>query len=169
LGGTAGIDYAVDGVRAEFCIPARHVSDAKGMGVAHARSSRVNVSSQHPVDPDLLGRKRVMLVEDSLIIALDAEDILDRFGADVATASTPEAAHDILDKGHIDFAILDINLGDQTSFGIADRLNEMNIPFFFASGYGEQASLPMQHRSTSVVQKPYTTHNIANAIESLFG
>jgi len=169
LGGTAGIDYAVDGVRAEFCIPARHVSDAKGMGVAHARSSRVNVSSQHPVDPDLLGRKRVMLVEDSLIIALDAEDILDRFGADVATASTPEAAHDILDKGHIDFAILDINLGDQTSFGIADRLNEMNIPFFFASGYGEQASLPMQHRSTSVVQKPYTTHNIANAVESWFG
>jgi two-component SAPR family response regulator len=87
----------------------------------------------------------------------------------VATASTPEAAHDILDKGTVDFAILDINLGDQTSFGVADRLRELGIPYFFASGYGEQASLPMEHRAATVVQKPYTTHNIAKAIDDLFG
>lgn len=55
------------------------------------------------------------------------------------------------------------------SFGVADRLAELGIPFFFASGYGEQASLPMDHRSTSVVQKHYTTHNIAKAIDDLFG
>ncbi len=169
LGGNASIDYAPQGVRAEFCIPARHVSEAKNAGTTPARAARANISSQHAIDPELLERKRILLVEDSLIIALDAEDILDRFGADVATASTPEAAHDILDKAPVDVAILDINLGDQTSFGIADRLTELGVPFFFASGYGEQASLPMQHRSTPVVQKPYTTHNIANAIEDLLG
>nr|WP_261936759.1 HWE histidine kinase domain-containing protein [Sphingomonas bisphenolicum] len=169
LGGHATIDYASDGVRAEFCIPARHVSEPKSYDAPNIRISRKPVSSQQPVDPDLLGRKTVLLVEDSLIIALDAEDILDRFGAAVATASTPEAAHDILDKERVDFAILDINLGDQTSFGIADRLNELGIPFFFASGYGEQANLPMEHRSATVVQKPYTTHNIAKTIDDLFG
>ena len=169
LGGQASIDYASDGVRAEFCIPARHVSEPKSYGAAVVRPQRVGASSQEVVNPHLLDRRTVLLVEDSLIIALDAEDILDRFGADVSTASTPEAAHDILDKKRVDFAILDINLGDQTSFGIADRLVELGVPFFFASGYGEQANLPMQHRSTPVVQKPYTTHNIANAIEGLFG
>ena len=169
LGGSASINYPPDGVRADFRIPARHVSEPKGARAAQTRVKRASVSSQQVVNPHLLERRSVLLVEDSLIIALDAEDILNRFGADVATASTPEAAHDILDKSRVDFAVLDINLGDQTSFGVADRLIEMGVPFFFASGYGEQANLPMQHRATLVVQKPYTTHNIANAIEHLFG
>jgi len=169
LGGQASIDYAPDGVRAEFCIPARHVSEPRKVAGSEVRLPRPTVSSQKAIDPGLVGAKSVLLVEDSLIIALDAEDILDRFGASVSTASTTEAAHDILDGARPDFAILDINLGDQTSFGVADRLTELGIPFFFASGYGEQASLPMEHRSVSVVQKPYTTHNIAKAIEDLFG
>jgi light-regulated signal transduction histidine kinase (bacteriophytochrome) len=169
LGGSATIDYAPDGVRAEFCIPSRHVSEPKTYGASSTRPARPSISSQDVSNQHLLDRRRVLLVEDSLIIALDAEDILDRFGADVSTASTPEAAHDILDRAKIDLAILDINLGDQTSFGIADRLSELGIPFFFASGYGEQASLPMPHRSTPVVQKPYTTHNIVGAVEDLLG
>ncbi len=169
LGGQASIDYAADGVKAAFTIPARHVSEPRNFGGQEIRIPRPVVSSQQAIDPELLGQRSVLLVEDSLIIALDAEDILDRFGAAVSTASTPEAAHDILDKDRVDFAILDINLGDQTSFGIADRLRELGIPFFFASGYGEQANLPMEHRSSTVVQKPYTTHNIAKAIEDLFG
>jgi light-regulated signal transduction histidine kinase (bacteriophytochrome)/CheY-like chemotaxis protein len=167
LGGKASIDYAPEGIRAEFCIPARHVSEPRRNAPEPERPRRADVSSQHAIDPDLMGRKRVLLVEDSLIIALDAEDILERFGAEVLTASTPEAAHDLLDNEQVDFAILDINLGDQTSFGIADRLTELGIPFFFASGYGEQASLPMQLRAAMVVQKPYTTHNLANALEQV--
>jgi len=169
LGGTATIDYALEGVRAEFCIPSRHVSEPRSFAGPDIRLPKSNVSSQQAIDPGLIGRKSVLLVEDSLIIALDAEDILDRFGAAVTTASTTEAAHDLLDSGNIDLAILDINLGDQTSFGIADRLKELGIPFFFASGYGEQANLPMEHRSATVVQKPYTTHNLAKAVMDLFG
>ncbi|MDO7843523.1 HWE histidine kinase domain-containing protein [Sphingomonas immobilis] len=169
LGGEASIDYAPDGVRATFCIPARHVSEARKVAGTPVRLPLRAVSSQKPVDASLIGQKSVLLVEDSLIIALDAEDILDRFGASVSTASTPEAAHDFLDNNRVDFAILDINLGDQTSFGVADRLRELAIPYFFASGYGEQANMPMEHRSVAVVQKPYTTHNIAKAIEDLIG
>ncbi|WHO38902.1 HWE histidine kinase domain-containing protein [Sphingobium sp. AP49] len=169
LGGKARIDYAVDGVRATFVIPARHVSEARNLQGSAIQLPKPTVSSQKAVDPTLIGQKSVLLVEDSLIIALDAEDILNRFGASVSTASTPEAAHDLLDNSRFDFAILDINLGDQTSFGVADRLRELGTSYFFASGYGEQASLPMEHRSATVVQKPYTTHNIAKAIEEVFG
>ncbi|NIJ06510.1 light-regulated signal transduction histidine kinase (bacteriophytochrome)/CheY-like chemotaxis protein [Sphingomonas vulcanisoli] len=167
LGGQARIDYDPDGVRAEFVIPTRHVSEPKSFAGREIKVHRPHVSSQQPIDPTQFGKKSVLLVEDSLIIALDAEDILERFGATVLTASTPEAAHDILDHQHVDYAVLDINLGDQTSFGVADRLRELGIPYFFASGYGEQANLPMDHRSTTVVQKPYTTHNIARGIEEL--
>ena len=43
------------------------------------------------------------------------------------------------------------------------------MPFFFASGYGEQAKLPDEHRAKIVLQKPYTTHNLAKAVEQLLG
>jgi DNA-binding LytR/AlgR family response regulator len=63
--------------------------------------------------------------------------------------------------------VLDINLGDRTSFPVADRLQELGVPFIFASGYGEQASLPMEHRARQVLQKPYTIENIARALVEL--
>ncbi|MEP9361295.1 HWE histidine kinase domain-containing protein [Sphingomonas sp. KR3-1] len=169
LGGEASISYAVEGVRAEFCIPARHVSEPRNIAGSAIRVTRPTMSSQRVVSLDGFGGKSILLVEDSLIIALDAEDILERFGASVTTASTPEAAHNYLDQHRPDLAILDINLGDQMSFGVADRLRELGLPFFFASGYGEQASLPMEHRAATVVQKPYTSHNMAKAIEDLMG
>jgi CheY-like chemotaxis protein len=75
------------------------------------------------------------MVEDSQIIALDAEDILKRLGAgDVLTAGTVEHALGGVDKSKPDLALLDINLGDQTSFAIADRLHHLGIPFLFATG-----------------------------------
>ena len=109
-----------------------------------------------------------MLVEDSLIIALDAEDVLGRLGADrVTTASTVEGALDILEGTQPSLAMLDINLGDRDSFPIADRLKEMGVPFLFASGYGEQAQLPDNHAGRPVVQKPYTLENVARALDKL--
>ena len=169
LGGSSEIQYDPAGVRAQFRIPARHVSERRNFKGSYVKLPHVSHSNRTPIAPDLLAGRSVLLVEDSLIIALDAEDILTRFGASIATASTAEAAHDALDDRTPSFAILDINLGDQTSFGIADRLQDAGVPFIFASGYGEQAKLPDEHRARAVVQKPYTTHNIARAVEELLG
>ena len=169
LGGSATIDYDPAGVRAQFCIPARHVTERPAALTAKVRLTHAPRPQDVPIQPDLLTGLSVLLVEDSLIIALDAEDILQRFGASITTASTVDAAHDRLDEARPDFAILDINLGDQTSFAIADRLSDMGVPFFFASGYGEQAKLPMEHRARTVVQKPYTTGNIMRSVEGLLG
>ena len=65
--------------------------------------------------------------------------------------------------------MLDINLGDRNSFPVADRLLELGIPFLFATGYGEQAQLPMEHRNQMIVQKPYTLENVARAVRELIG
>jgi len=63
--------------------------------------------------------------------------------------------------------VLDINLGDSTSFAIADRLAKLGVPFLFATGYGEQANLPLEHKDRMVVQKPYTLENVARATDTL--
>jgi len=169
LGGTAVSDYDTAGFRAQFCIPKRHVSEPPAMIARRIVLPHSHLAQEAHVPSNFLDGVKVLLVEYSLIIALDAEDVLQSFHADVTVASTLEAALDLLAHTTPDFAILDINLGDQTSFAIADRLADMGVPFFFASGYGEQARLPMEHRARTVVQKPYTTANIMRAIEGLIG
>jgi CheY-like chemotaxis protein len=112
----------------------------------------------------------VLLVEDSLIISLDCEDLLVRLGADhVVTQATAQGSLDYLVDGTPSVAILDINLGDRNSFPVADRLVDLGTPFIFASGYGEQASLPIEHRNRPVVQKPYTLERIATALAEILG
>lgn len=168
LGGEARIDYKLHGVEASFRIPAKHVSepsDYSGKTISFARSE----PGRRDVAPEqLIDGKTVLLVEDSLIIALDAEDILKRLGAlHVATAGTVEQALEAIDRTMPTLAILDVNLGDHSSFAVADRLLELNIPFLFATGYGEQAQLPDDHRDRTVLQKPYTLENVARALPDL--
>ena len=165
LGGEAQIDYPADGVRAHFRIPGEHVSEVS-QDAAPAPALPDAIVAAQP--RQILAGLRVMLVEDSLIIALDAEDILRQLGArDVVSDGTVRGAIEAIDAEHPDLAVLDINLGHDDSFPIADRLDEAGVPFLFATGYGQQASIPDRHRARSVLQKPYTMHSMAAALSRL--
>lgn len=170
LGGKANIEYDPKGVHATFRIPARHVGHARSVTGQPIKYPRPAAGHPQPTPGDLLKGQTILLVEDSLIIALDAEDILMRLGADeVETASSVEGALDLIESRRPTVAVLDINLGDRTSYPIADRLMDLDIPFLFATGYGEQANLPPDHRGRPVVQKPYTLENVARALDQLLG
>lgn len=168
LGGEVFVDFAATGLRVSIRIPARHVTEATSEHIPRIKYPRPAIG--HPVAPPqrILGGERVLLVEDSLIIALDAEDVFDRLGAElVTTASTVAGALEAVRESQPTLAMLDINLGDGTSYAVADRLAELGVPFLFASGYGEQAQLPENHRARAVLQKPYTLENVARALEPL--
>lgn len=168
LGGESGIEYKPEGVEAHFRIPARHVSEPRDYHGPAIRLCRPAPPSAGPVPEQVIRGANALLVEDSLIIALDAEDILKRLGAShVATGATVEGALDMLRHARFTFAVLDINLGDHTSYAIADRLRELGIPYLFATGYGEQADLPPDHKGRRVLQKPYTLENMARALAEL--
>lgn len=170
LGGEASVNYAETGFEADFCIPARHVSDRRVDAPKPIRFPRAAPGHREQPPGDLLAGQRVLLVEDSLIIALDVEDIVTRLGAeDAVTAASVDAALDLIAAGPPTLAILDVNLGNGTSFAVADELLEREIPFMFATGYGEQAQFPDQHRGRPVVQKPYTIENIARAVADMIG
>ncbi|AOH82920.1 two-component system sensor histidine kinase/response regulator [Sphingomonas panacis] len=170
LGGAAKVVYESDGVEAFFRIPARHVSQAKSVAGLAIRYPRPSPGHPQPLPHKVLAGLDVLLVEDSLIIALDAEDIATRLGAEtVTTVATVEGALDAIEQHMPGVAMLDINLGDRNSFAIADRLMTLGVPFVFATGYGEQAQLPADHRGRTVVQKPYTLENVARALDALIG
>lgn len=169
LGGKAVVAYDPDGVKATFLIPGRHVSERSGPSSPAPLKIPRHLPAyiaKHAPTAFLKGR-RILLVEDSLIIALDAEDILTRLGGEVMTASTVEGALDLIDAEHPALAVLDINLGDQSSFTVADHLNDLGIPFVFATGYGEQALLPEVHQGLTVIQKPYTIEGIAKVLREV--
>lgn len=169
LGGKAQISYDPAGVVATFHIPARHLSEPRTIP-AGGKIRYPRPAIGHPQAPphQILKGHDILLVEDSLIIALDAEDIAHRLGAEfVTTAATVQGALDQIEARKPSVAMLDINLGDRNSYPIADRLAELNIPFLFATGYGEQANLPMEHRGRPVVQKPYTVENVARALDGM--
>jgi len=169
LGGKSSIDYAKEGVRADFVIPAKHVvqaADVAGTRIHLPEAPQEKV--QHVAR--LLRGKDVLLVEDSLIIALDAEDLLVRLGAHaVHTESSALGAIAAIETKRPDIAILDINLGDHDSVPIANRLAEVDVPFMFATGYGEQSQLPDQHKGRPVLQKPYTLASLSRRLSELLG
>jgi len=168
LGGSAKVEYLGAGVEATFRIPARHVSEPKVLATPAIKFERPSPGHPQTPPPRMLAGYDVLVVEDSLIIALDAEDIVGRLGADtISTAATVDAALELIEAARPSVAMLDINLGDRNSLPIADRLLELDIPFVFATGYGEQAQLPVEHRNRIVVQKPYTLENIARAMAEL--
>ena len=168
LGGEASIDFKPGGVEARFRIPSKHVSEPKDHSGPAIRFARPAGLAPIEAPAQVVSDNTVLLVEDSLIIALDAEDIVKRLGArSVTTAGTVEHALEAIENDGPDLALLDINLGDQNSFAIADRLHELGIPFLFATGYGEQAQLPHIHQTRMVVQKPYTLENVARALVEL--
>ncbi|MEK1861273.1 MAG: HWE histidine kinase domain-containing protein [Rhizobium leguminosarum] len=162
LGGKAEVRYVEDGLEADFSIPARHV-----VGPTSERSNPPPVGATGrktiPDDQPLSGLN-VLLVENNLIIAMDGEDILRRLGADVATAPSVTEAMEILAGQSFDLALLDVNLGDETSFGIADRLAADGVPFVFATGYGEGIAQANSHSDAPVLQKPYTMEGVTDIL-----
>lgn len=164
LGGHAEVRYALIGLEADFCVPARHVAPGEA---PHAPAAAVHLTTDEESRQDLLAGT-VLLVEDSLIIAMDAEDILMRLGAArvVTAASVRQALHEI-DRDAFEAAVLDVNLGNETSLPVADALRAKGRPFIFATGYGEQLRLPPEHAGAQVIQKPYTLASLASALDQV--
>lgn len=100
-----------------------------------------------------------------MIIALDAEEMLLELGASrVDTASSLGEAMRLLDLSTPGFAMLDVNLGEATSFPIADRLRALGVPHVFATGYGNNTAFPPDHAGTPIVKKPYSAAAIGRAV-----
>jgi CheY-like chemotaxis protein len=97
--------------------------------------------------------KKVLIVEDSYLLALTLEDMLTEAGAEVVgIAPSVAIALKAMEDHTIDIACLDINLGSETSFPIADALALRGIPFVFVSAC-EADVVPPAHRYRPFVSK----------------
>ena len=160
LGGTARTSYRLAGFEAEFTIPGRFVTVGKGMVSGTGEGEDVKAL---PAVEDFPAS--VLLVEDSMLIALDVEDALHSLGAKrVVTASSVRQGRDAMAEDRFDLAILDINLGNDSSLSLAEELRTRGIPFLFASGYGDEAQLSEELAGREIITKPYGRVEIIDAV-----
>ncbi|KRD64977.1 hypothetical protein ASE60_28895 [Ensifer sp. Root278] len=108
--------------------------------------------------------RRILIVEDEVLVALNLEDLLTGMGhCVVACATRLDKAMQLATQADIDLAFLDINLGGETSFSAAAILRRRNIPFVFATGYGTDG-LSDEFRDTPTLQKPYEPRELRRAL-----
>lgn len=162
LNGKAEIRYDVTGLQAAFKIPANHIA---GVATAASKDAAQLPEVSERATP-LSGS--VLLVEDNMIIAMDAEDFLGELGAEqVHVASNTSDAIDLAEAHAMTFALLDINLGAETSEPIAAHLSAQGVPFAFATGYGETTRLSETFPTAPIIQKPYDKAAIVAAYSEL--
>ena len=103
----------------------------------------------------------VLIVEDDPIIALDFEDTVLGFGVTtVRTAANVARALDLIADRPPDFALLDVSLIREKSFAVAERLEALNVPFAFVTGYGADVVLPPALAGKQRLPKPYSTDEL---------
>ncbi len=162
LGGEAQIKYRLSGVEARFVIPQRYVRTVAGS--AKAAGSEKPDSVGAPLRGEATP-SHVLVVEDSMIIALDTEDSLRALGvATVTTAGNVATALASIEADTPEFAIIDYNLGNETSDPVADELRRRSIPFVLATGYGELAGDLEERGAFALLKKPYGKAEIAEML-----
>ena len=109
----------------------------------------------------------VLIVEDDPIIALDFEDTILGFGVKgVRTAGNVAKALKMIADRTPDFALLDVGLVREKSFAIAERLDELKIPFIFVTGYGVDVRLPAALADKPRLPKPYSSDALKALLRS---
>ncbi|MCQ8184203.1 hypothetical protein [Parvularcula maris] len=125
-------------------------------------------SGRTTTPPPLAGRK-ILLVEDEFLIGLDLCENLENCGGDVLMAASLDEGFSKLttDKGQIDAALLDVNLGGLTVFPLANMLQEQGVPLVFHSGHAELLTdLPRRYPAALWLSKPAEMADIVGALAS---
>jgi len=110
--------------------------------------------------------KRILVVEDEMMIRMLLHDMLSDLGYTLAgEAGRIEEAVTLAKQGDFDIAILDVNLNGQPILPVVEILVERGLPFVFATGYG-QRGVPEPYRQAPTLQKPFQSDALAQAIEA---
>ncbi len=114
------------------------------------------------------GVRRILIVEDEPLIAMMLEDFLETLDRElVGSVDSVAGALELVARGGIDGAILDVNLraGEQ-SWPVADALAAAGVPFVLATG-GSGDAIIEAHRGCPVLAKPFTLDAVEKALDGL--
>jgi PAS domain S-box-containing protein len=151
LGGRAVFEWLAEGLRCTLRIPAGEKIELAGRR-RNGRAEAQRADSARPQATRIANR--MLIAEDEALVAIMMEDLAVELGWSVvgpfARAADALAA---AKADEIHAAILDVNLGGESVYPIADVLRARGVPFVFATGYGAE-SIDRRYACAPVLQKP---------------
>lgn len=105
-----------------------------------------------------LSGRRILVVEDEYMLACDLQRELEDAGATVlGPVGRVDAAIDIIRlEVDINGAVVDVNLGGEMAYPVADLLIERGVPFVLTTGY-DASALPPRFAAIARCEKPVTS------------
>jgi len=111
--------------------------------------------------------RRILVVEDEPVIALDLLDVLAGAGFKaLGPASSLEKALEKIAACQFDAVLLDCKLGSVTSAAVAAELTRKRIPYLVVTAYDKQV-LPEEMRGAPMLAKPIDADNLLQALREL--
>jgi PAS domain S-box-containing protein len=150
LGGTATFNWRREGLECVFSIPCGDKQTSPEYGTpAQPVAARDDASI-----PQIVAGNRVLLVEDEALVAMAMKDMLVELGFDVLGAYGRAGDALAAARSHdINAAVLDVNLGGELIYPVADCLIARGVPFVFVTGYGVE-TIDARFAHVPVLQKP---------------
>ena len=109
----------------------------------------------------------ILIVEDELLIALDLQVTLEDEGAQTVVVGTvAEALSQIsaVAERAFDAAVLDVRLGREEVFPVADVLARQGVPIVFHSGHARASDLAETYPRASVLSKQAPPERLVAAL-----
>jgi two-component sensor histidine kinase/CheY-like chemotaxis protein len=160
LGGTAIFDWRPEGLHCTFSVPRSEKLKLPERGPG----SQASEPREHVVvAPRVLADNRVLLVEDEALVAMAMKEMLVELGFEVLGAYSKAAdAMTAATDQDINAAILDVNLGGELIYPVADLLIAKGVPIVFVTGYGAE-TIDGRFAGVPVLQKPIERQMLQNA------
>lgn len=115
----------------------------------------------------LANGKRVLVVEDEILVGMLLEDMLNELGHEhIYVVPRLSEAVQAASDSEFAFAILDVNIDGDEIFPVADILKAKGTPFIFATGYGTRG-LPDHYRDRPTLQKPFSMKDLKRVLERI--
>jgi len=112
--------------------------------------------------------RRILVVEDSPVVAPFTADVLDELGCMVVgPAPNMAAARELIEAGEFDAALMDIHIRGTHVFPLCEMLEAKKLPFVLTSGYADW-QIPDKWQERPRLQKPYTVEQVETALNAVF-
>jgi len=149
LGGIVNFDWKTNGLHCTLSVP--HDPNKESLRRVQIELSHTESAPSQDADPN---DKRVLLVEDEPLVSMMLADMLAAFGHKVDGPYNRFSDAMLAAKSNnLQAGILDVNLGGEKTYAVADILTNRKIPFAFVTGYGPD-TIVSEFSHAPVLQKP---------------
>jgi PAS domain S-box-containing protein len=160
MGGDAHLEWKPGGLVCTLTLPT-----AEGRNRARVPARRA--AAAELAAPDQEGKPRILLVEDEPLVAMMMTGFLDQLDCvALGPCATRFEALGFLKEQAVDAAILDVNLGGEPVYAVAEALARLGLPFAFVTGYGRE-SIDPRYAEAIVLQKPLGFDELRAAVRDL--